>query len=289
MNKNNEPAELWTHEKLEMLISEKMAESLKREYKRGAALNKDEKTKSEISKDVSSFANSAGGQIIYGMAEDQEKHLPVKLDPISKLNFTKEWLEDIITSNIQPKIDGLVIHSVELNSPDHVCYVVDIPQSTTAHQAKDRCYYRRRNFKCEPMLDYEVRDVMNRTKYPIIEVKSRLTGNPWNQSLELKLTNMGLVMARQYAVHVYNKVVSIKNENKNAPEDSYKLSDEYVNARPPFPPLKTPPPIFPGSSMVLSANLDGFRAGIVVCRVFADEMPFLNIEINLDGLTEKWE
>ena len=50
-----------------------------------------------------------------------------------------------------------------------IAYVVNIPQSTTAHQASDRRYYKRQNFKAEPMDDYEVRGTLNRAKNPILD------------------------------------------------------------------------------------------------------------------------
>ena len=50
------------------LISAGVEESAALDYKRADSLNKrDDKKKTEITKDVSSFANSAGGTIIYGI------------------------------------------------------------------------------------------------------------------------------------------------------------------------------------------------------------------------------
>jgi hypothetical protein len=55
-----------------------------------------------------------------------------------------------------------------------VIYVVEIPQSPTAHQvtaSKDYRYYRRYNFEAVPMEDYEVRLVMNRAVTPDASVE----------------------------------------------------------------------------------------------------------------------
>lgn len=49
--------------------------------------------------------------------------------------------------------------------------MVEIPQSHTAHQAFDKKYYKRFNFNSEPMHDYEIRDILNRTKFPIIDLE----------------------------------------------------------------------------------------------------------------------
>ncbi len=70
----------------------------------------------------------------------------------------------MLTSNIQPKIEGLRVHSIELKTsrPGRYAYIVHIPASNKAHQASDKRYYRRSNFASVPMEDYEIQDVRNR-------------------------------------------------------------------------------------------------------------------------------
>lgn len=166
--------EVWDQVRVEQYIVQGTEESLTLDYKAAGSLAKSDGKKAEITKDVSAMANSAGGILIYGVAEyqdDARKHLPEKLDPINRVEFPKEWLEQVI-SNIQPKIDGVIIHPVPINTgPNHVVYVVDIPQSHTAHQAKDFRYYKRFNFESVMMADYEIRDVMGRRQYPRIELE----------------------------------------------------------------------------------------------------------------------
>src|ERR1039457_4735867 len=127
----------WDKQRLQSYLDEKIEEGLSLEYKAANALDKADDTKrKEISKDVSAMANSAGGIIIYGISEFRDekwKHLPEKLSPIIRKDYSREWLEQMI-NNIKPKIDGLTIHPVSLTD-DEVAYVVEIPQSTTAHQA----------------------------------------------------------------------------------------------------------------------------------------------------------
>jgi hypothetical protein len=48
------------------------------------------------------------------------------------------------------------------SGPNDVAYVVEIPQSETAHPALDNRYYKRFNFESVPMADHEIRDVMHR-------------------------------------------------------------------------------------------------------------------------------
>lgn len=171
------PAPTWDEAKLFALIADQIEESFNLEYKSAGAISRETKAKTEITKDVSALANSGGGTIIYGMAEFSDmarKHLPEKIDPADRTNFSKEWLENII-AQIKPRISDLRIHPVQLASgANDVAYVVEVPQGTTAHQAADFRYYRRYNFEAVPMLDHEVKDVMNRAKQPRIVVRAKL-------------------------------------------------------------------------------------------------------------------
>lgn len=168
---------MWDEKRILGYIQNQIQESLGLDYKaKGALIPITEKVKQDIAKDVSAMANSAGGVIIYGIAEYQEddkKHLPEKVELLDFSEFSKERLEQIIYSGIQPKIDGILIHPIQIgqNSNQGV-YVVEIPQSNTAHQVtKDYRYYKRYNFLSAPMEDYEIRDVMGRGQYPKIELE----------------------------------------------------------------------------------------------------------------------
>ncbi|MDP2856808.1 MAG: ATP-binding protein [Bacillota bacterium] len=162
---------------LERFINDEVEESLTLDYKSADALGKSDGKKREISKDVSAFANSAGGRIIYGIAEFQEparRHLPERIDPVNGDQFTKEWLEQVI-AGVRPRIAELVITPVRLDTAAHdVAYVLDIPQGHTAHQAADLRYYRRYNFESVPLYDHEIRDINSRGEHPRLEVGLRL-------------------------------------------------------------------------------------------------------------------
>jgi len=161
----------WTEKRIRQLIKDKVEESLQLEYKGARALGRQNDKTVEITKDVSAMANSIGGTLIYGVSEytESEKcHLPEKLDSIDRKQFPREWLEQVI-STIQPRIDGITIHCLDDKSrKGYAFYVIEIPKSATAHQARDFRYYKRFNFSVVPMEDYEVRDIMNRRKNPRI-------------------------------------------------------------------------------------------------------------------------
>ncbi len=63
------PEEIWTRERLDLMIHQKIEENHQLDYKAAPALSSSDGKKNDITKDVSAFANSAGGQVIYGMKE----------------------------------------------------------------------------------------------------------------------------------------------------------------------------------------------------------------------------
>ena len=202
------------------LIENKIEENISLEYKAADALLITDFKKKEIAKDVSAMANASGGIIIYGIKEFDEpdkKHLPEKITPIDRIQISKEWLEQVIDSNISPKIQGLLIHPVQIETTNEVVYIVEIPQGTTAHQnTADLRYYRRRNFKAEPMQDYEIRDIMNRKKNPIITIGFTIEKNMEKVELKIALINSGIVFAKYINFYVYlpEDIVNISIEKK---------------------------------------------------------------------------
>jgi hypothetical protein len=156
---------IWDEARIIKLIDDGVEESLTLDYKAAGALRKTDGKRKEITKDVSAMANSAGGLIIYGVSEFQERdkqHLPSHIDPINTNEISKEWLEHVI-GNIRPRIHDVLIHPVPLSgATNHAAYVVEVKQSVVAHQATDKRYYRRYNFESVAMEDYEISDVRNR-------------------------------------------------------------------------------------------------------------------------------
>jgi hypothetical protein len=183
-----------TIEHLKELITNGVEESQQLEYKAAQALENREVLK-DIAKDVSAMANASGGVIIYGIKEHNsvdKKHLPESITPIKRDKFSKERLEQIINSNISPRIEGIIVHPITLDAAKEVAYIVEIPQSQTAHQSmKDFIYYKRYNFEILPMQDYEIRDVMNRLKYPKIEMDFELIKHTFNYQKPLAMGGSG--------------------------------------------------------------------------------------------------
>ena len=201
------------------MISGQVQESLHLDYKSSMALSDDKvsdnKRRAEIAKDVSSFAISDGGIIVYGIEE--EGHLPIRIDGgIEHDIYNREKLENVIHSNIAPRLDGIVIAQIPL-SCDRSAYAIKIPKSYRGpHQERGNYrYYRRYNFKAEPMEDYEIADVRNRRQI----VKSLINFDIETEPallIHFSITNIGSVAAENVKL-TFDPMPSWPKDVENAP------------------------------------------------------------------------
>jgi hypothetical protein len=170
------PSTEWTESDLLELIQTQAEEHSRLEFKSSGALGTSDGKKSEVSKDISAFANSSGGVLVYGINESSdEPRRAESLSPIDPNLFSKEWLEQLINSRIQPRIQGVDLNSVALSSsPGNVAYVLSVPESSTAHQSSDRRYYKRFNFQSIAMEDYEIRQAMNRLSHAAYKARLKI-------------------------------------------------------------------------------------------------------------------
>src|SRR5438094_9704901 len=111
------------------------------------------------------MANAKGGFLIYGIDED-DNNLASKLVGV-EAKGTKEKIENIILSSIQPKLE-VDIRPIPLQSDSSkAAIILRIPESTRApHMVSaggEYRYYRRRTFQASRMEDFEVRELYGRT------------------------------------------------------------------------------------------------------------------------------
>src|SRR5262249_37121328 len=148
---------LETKEDLNGLYTGDVKESLHLEYKASDAIDKrDDAKKIEMARDVSAFANADGGQIIYGMTE--EDHHPKGLDQgLNPQTYPEIGFDQVLQQHISPKLTGHRVRHVPL-SKNAVAVVIDIEATKgDPHQASDNKYYRRHNFNKLAMEHYEIR------------------------------------------------------------------------------------------------------------------------------------
>jgi hypothetical protein len=203
--------ENYTIETIGSFIKNEVEESIHIEFKSGEALSKVELIKKEIPKDVSAFANSDGGIIIYGITE--KGHKAHSISHVNGNEFTKEWLEQVISSSIQRKIPDLKIFPIrEAGDISKTVYVVQIPSSNEApHINKDKKFYKRFNFESVAMEEYEIRQLYGR------KIKAELVIDSYSINLlsqengftefecRCSIHNVGETVESEYKINIYLK------------------------------------------------------------------------------------
>lgn len=94
-----------TEQELQSLVDNCVLESRTLEYKQELTIHTD-KEKIEFLRNVSSFANASGGDLIFGIIENRDTDTPEKLEGLDIQNMDLEIrkIEDIIRYGIEPRI-----------------------------------------------------------------------------------------------------------------------------------------------------------------------------------------
>jgi len=123
----NIPLEKIMENDLQTLIKNKVQEGKCIEYKENRPAIKDEEKKKFLIQ-ITSFANAAGGDIIYGIRE--ENHIPKEVlgFEISNVDEEKLRLANIIRDGVEPHIWGFNIHIISLSSGKSII-IIRIPRS----------------------------------------------------------------------------------------------------------------------------------------------------------------
>ena len=114
---------------LQSLIDNKVLEGKTIEYKRELPNNSDS-SKKEFLADVTSFAYSSGGDLIFGIEQDNQTGDPKKPYGIEIENADKEKLrlDDIIRTGIEPRILSVSIQAIPLKN-SKFAFIIRIPKS----------------------------------------------------------------------------------------------------------------------------------------------------------------
>ncbi|HXH42024.1 MAG TPA: ATP-binding protein [Thermoanaerobaculia bacterium] len=196
---------------LQALVANKVQESLHLDYKSRAVFDKKiDHVRTDLAKDVSAFANSDGGMLVFGIEERDS--LPTGLDiGVDHTAWTRERIEGILTSNISPRIDGMEIVQIPASVSHSYFVIVTQRSSRGPHQETiEHRYYKRFNFKSQPMEDYEIRDVRNRRDVvlPLVSVDVDIRHGVL---LELVVTNIGDIAAENVRFRIEPAIDKLSN------------------------------------------------------------------------------
>ena len=119
---------------LETLRADAVREGRQLEYKETLPGNSDE-DKREFLSDVTSFANAAGGDLIFGVQERREEGKPTAeieaIVGLSVLNVDAERLrlEAMIRDGVAPRMPPVTFHEIR-RDPDSPCLLLRVPRSS---------------------------------------------------------------------------------------------------------------------------------------------------------------
>lgn len=138
---------------IELLLENKIDESDVLDYK--IEMVKDQ----DFVKHVCAFANTRGGHIIFGIKESGKGGYPIEIAGLDKSELNKERLEQIILSNIVPRLD-VRIKSIEIPNSEKSILLIHIPDSyQKPHQSNlSKKFYKRFQFESTEMTESEVSD-----------------------------------------------------------------------------------------------------------------------------------
>src|SRR5690242_15153549 len=200
-----EPYE-WNEQDILDLLKDRVEESLTLEFKACDSL-RNKRWKEELAKDVSAFANSAGGAIVYGIRENSDTHEAEAIDDgYDPREVTKETLQRVIDSRIHRRINGIRYNVIELatTKPGRIIFVLQIPESSLAPHMAEHRFYKRYEFESRPMEEYEVRERYRRETFPgkdVVEAWRDDAINPLLSALEGERT---VISAAQWTWNRYS-------------------------------------------------------------------------------------
>jgi Putative DNA-binding domain len=148
---------------IKALIEAQAEETAYREFKRQLPTF-DNDGKKEFLADVSSFANSSGGELIYGIEEDDEGHASMIVPLTGSRDDVSLRLESILKDNIEPRIPGLRIHAVDVEGG--FVLIIGIPQSWAGpHRIRSNQHFYSRENRSKRQLDIpEIRALFLRSE-----------------------------------------------------------------------------------------------------------------------------
>jgi hypothetical protein len=138
------------------------------------------KVLNEMAKQVSAFANSGGGKLIYGVNDNGLIDNGGVTQIFKGRQNTKEWIEDILPNLTESEVLGINVYEISRKAegasalaPGKALYILDVPDSERApHQSqRDSLYYVRIGSKSRPATHRILEDIRNRARFPLVRPK----------------------------------------------------------------------------------------------------------------------
>lgn len=154
---------------IEQLVADQVCEGLHLDFKRDLPTAWNDAAKHEFLADTTAFANSGGGDLIFGIDEDgQAQASSVMPQVISNVDQEIRRLQDFLLNLAEPRLPGVKIQAVQVSvaGTDGHVVVVRIPQSWAGpHRVKTNQHFFIRDGLRKRQLDVpEIRSLFLRTE-----------------------------------------------------------------------------------------------------------------------------
>lgn len=159
-----------TEDDIRNLVESRVPESAYVELKRTLP-QLDGAGKHEFLADVSAFANSSGGDLIYGIDEDGEGRAVAIVRQVGNPDEESRRYQDVLMNGIEPRIPGLQVHSIRIE--DGFVLVVRVPQSWAGpHRVKsNQHFFIRENVRKRQLDVPEIRGLFLRSEHQAQRVR----------------------------------------------------------------------------------------------------------------------
>jgi hypothetical protein len=192
---DNRPLAEQDYADVEAFLQQQIGENLTLDYKRELSTSSG-RDRAELCKDVTAFANSQGGMIVYGVDENSTDRTP-QIPPFGTprtvgRQAVEEWTSQVLRSGVQPPLDFEMETFDYGGGPDRCVLVVRANASPAAPHmvtlnGNNRYYgrfYRRSNYESRIAEEYEVREMLERARRLYLGVEEELArrgyANPYS-------------------------------------------------------------------------------------------------------------
>lgn len=147
---------------LTALVDARQGENTYLDFKRDLP-GRDARGTQDLLADVSAFANSSGGDLLYGMDEDGEGQAGAIVPQVGNMDDEARRIQDVLTHSLEPRVPGLQVMSVPVAGG--FALVIRVPQSWAGpHRVKtNNAFYIRENGRKRPLDVPEIRGLFLRS------------------------------------------------------------------------------------------------------------------------------
>lgn len=159
-----------TEAHIQQLVEARVPEGTYIELKRALPLL-DGSGKHEFLADVSAFANSSGGDLIYGIDEDGEGRAAAIIVQVGNPDEEARRFQDVLMNGVEPRIPGLQVHPIRI--AEGFVLVVRVPQSWAGpHRVKsNQHFFIRENVRKRQLDVPEIRGLFLRSDHQAQRVR----------------------------------------------------------------------------------------------------------------------